>query len=141
MEFDLGPLPLLLLVLIAGATLLTWHRHGGPVWAFAAGGFLYILGRIGFVAICGVMAYAMLGIASFADGAILVRGAPVLMVLAIALWWIVAVADAVYSDAFGAAREPEARRRYSMRNVAAGGWRRRGVRSKLSGGQGRKSSP
>ncbi len=59
-EFELGPLPLALIVSILGSTLLVWHRHGGPRWMLALGGFFFILGRLMIAAICAFLLFVII---------------------------------------------------------------------------------
>jgi hypothetical protein len=117
-EFELGPLPLALIVSILGSTFLVWHRHGGPRWRFAAGGFLFVLGRLMIAAICVFLLFAvseMMFRLPGADRQLLAAGFG-LALLAVGGWSLLVTVRAVRRDAFGSAREADARVGYTDRH-------------------------
>ena len=108
--FEPGLLPLALVVSIAGITLQVWHRRGGPSWVFAVGGFLFILGRLMIAAVCALVFMGFVSRAEDMDGmGLLLIGVPAALILGIGAWSIFTVANYVYVDAFGRAREETTR--------------------------------
>ncbi len=96
---------LLLLALVAsiiGATLLVWHRRGGPSWTFSLGGFFFILGRLTITAFCAFVCLHLLSRVDEMDGSsLLINGLPAILVFGIGAWSAFVVALYVYNDAFG----------------------------------------
>lgn len=115
--FAVNPLMLALAASAVGFTLLVWHRHGGPRWMFALGGFFFILGRVLIAAICALMLFVTVStIRGMTDDGHLLGGTFAALLLGIAGWSIFAVVRAVLRDTFGAAQEDGAKIRYADRN-------------------------
>jgi hypothetical protein len=110
MEIATSPLVLALAATALGSALLVWHRHGGPRWMFAVGGFFFVLSRVAMLAICAVILSAIALVVHDEERALFgfVFAA---LVLAIGAWSAVVLVRVVLRDAFGKAREPEARQR------------------------------
>lgn len=111
--FELGPLPLALIVSILGNAFLVWHRHGGPRWLFATGGFLFMLGRVTIASICAIVLFALSE--TFFWGGPERQLFAAIFGLALLLgggWTVLVVVRVVLRDAFGAAREADARVRH-----------------------------
>lgn len=116
-EFAVSPLMLALAASAAGFTLLIWHRHGGPRWMFALGGFLFILGRMLIAAICALMLLHTLStLRRMTDDGQLLGATFVVLLLGIGGWSVFAVVRAVLRDTFGADREEAARLRRADRS-------------------------
>ncbi len=115
--FAVNPLTLALAASVAGFTLLVWHRHGGPRWMFALGGFFFILGRVLIAAICALMLFVTVStLRGMTDEGHLLGGMVAALLLGIGGWSAFAVIRAVLRDTFGAAQEGGARIRYADRN-------------------------
>lgn len=112
---QLGPLAIALITSILGNMLLVWHRQGGAKWMFALGGFLFVLSRLMFVAICTFLFLVVVD--SMTDmERLLFGGVFAALILAIGAWSVFAVSRVVWRDAFGAAREGAVRVRYTGRS-------------------------
>jgi hypothetical protein len=110
--FEISPLLLAIAVSLVGSTLQVWHRHGGPAWTFAVGGFFFILGRLSIATLCAILTLYFLSSVDDMDGnSLLIVGPPIVAILAIGAWSLLMVALYVYRDAFGRAEEEAARSR------------------------------
>jgi len=77
---------------------------------FAAGGFLFILGRLMIAALCAFVAVYFLSATDKIDGdGLLILGLPAAILSGIGAWSVFVVARSVWRDAFGRAQEDGAR--------------------------------
>jgi hypothetical protein len=113
MFFELSPLLLALAVSIVGTSLQVWHRHGGPSWMFAVGGFFFVLGRVMIAVICAsVVVYFLSAMDGMGGESLYIGGLFAAAFLAIGAWSALVVARVVYRDAFGRLQEDAARARF-----------------------------
>lgn len=115
--FEVSPLLLALATSVAGTTLQVWHRHGGPTWMFAVGGFLFILGRLMIAALCAMVVLVfVLNFHAFDSVGLMIVGLPTILIFAIGAWSLFVVVRVVYRDAFAATQEEAARGGYKGRH-------------------------